>query len=175
MKKVLNILLIFLWIGLYFTIVYYILNLCTYLSDKFIIEKYRVLFKFGTYFLLVYIIHMLIFGVTDKTIRYKMIDCPDLILYIEKHYLKFSITVSISEDILYTTSLLNTSKIEHIKDIKKKINYFYFIYKLKKPIQFIRKQDFIRILSIIKEDELMEKYFLKDLRKEKIKNLFNGF
>jgi hypothetical protein len=53
------------------------------------------------------------------------------------------------------------------------INYFYFLFKLRKPIQLLKNEVFVRILMILNEIEILEKYFLIDLRKAKIKHILN--
>lgn len=113
------------------------------------------------------------FGELHKTIRYVIGDgYPDLIITIDKKPFWLKVKITIRGELIRIVYASSSFNIGH--DFKPKevyVNYVHMIVKLKKFIRFIKEKDFVKILIIAKEDELLRKYFPDELRKEKIKNI----
>jgi hypothetical protein len=112
------------------------------------------------------------FSGLPKALRHKLGEGqPDLLITIDKllFSMKFKITI---RGELVPLKFVNTNRI--VMDFQPKdvyVNYFHLILKIKKFPHFIKNKDFIKVLIIAKEDELLRKYFPDELRKAKIKNI----
>lgn len=148
------------------------------ISLKHVIKNSNVVF---TLFCCVFLLGVLIFyGHVYKAIYHKFnekISDDGVFMIIRKQFFSFTFTIDVfdrDESIKLLTDAINNKRgIIFESNNKQEINYFYFIYKLKKLPYFIKKNDFVDILKITKNETVLDKHFLTELRKEKIKILFD--
>jgi hypothetical protein len=114
-----------------------------------------------------------IYGNLHKNIRYIIGNgYPDFIITIDKKIFWLKVKITIRGELIRIISpspTFNSGFDFKTKEIY--VNYMYMVLKLKKFLFFIKEKDFVKILIIAKEYELLKKYFPKELRKEKIKSI----
>jgi hypothetical protein len=123
---------------------------------------------------ILFFLAIFLFNIYDKNIRYELgVGKVDLLINLRKQPLSPKVEITIRGNInqsLFNNPTINLSSFE-LRTRKVFINSFVFVYKMKKLPIFIGKKDFVKLLIIANEDELLKKYFPIELRKEKIKNI----
>jgi hypothetical protein len=121
---------------------------------------------------------LLVYGPTYKSLYYNSGEInKEMLMLIRRNFFSFDYTIDVidKEDAsnIIQKVLRNKKYIKIETSNKRHINCIYFIYKMKKMPYLLKNEDFINILRIIRSDVILEKYFISDLRAEKLKKLFD--